>query len=671
MDSQIQPGSGSPALSEFAELCQQLSDTGSKLAKRALIAAYLRRLDARHAGLAVLYLTGAPFAATDPRQLNLGGALLSRALEERTGAGKEELHAAYLRHGDLGDAAFDILTRQAGERGAAEGLTLAQLDSAFAAIAAQPKPAAKRQRLLALLAETTPLETKYVFKIALGDMRIGVKESLVEEAIAQAYDTSPAEVRRATTLNGSLAEVVRLAAEGRLDDAEMKLFHPLGFMLASPVASVEEAMERFRAERRILERRIEERRILEGTPASGAEGSPGSPPGEEAGDAANLPDESKNQAHLEDKYDGIRAQIHCGDRGQSGRVAIFSRSRDEITASFPEIVEAFSGFSQPAILDGEIVAWDPAWDPAWNPACDPAWDPTPEGAAENEGRALPFTALQPRLGRQRASAAMREQAPVIFMAFDLLYADGELLLEQPLAARRRALEALAERERPRTIVSSTPSPASGSQQNALPFAVEPERTGFSRLLLAPAAPLESAEQLERAYWEARSRGNEGVMLKSLGSVYQPGKRGLAWLKLKRELATLDVVVTAAEYGHGKRAGWLSDYTFAVRDGDRLRNVGKAYSGLTDLEIESLTGFFREHTIEDFGFVRSVEPLVVLEVAFNNVMRSDRHDSGFALRFPRIVRIRTDKPVSEIDSLERVAGLYLSQERPVPPGDAKD
>ena len=182
----------------------------------------------------------------------------------------------------------------------------------------------------------------------------------------------------------------------------------------------------------------------------------------------------------------------------------------------------------------------------------------------------------------------------------------------------------------------------------------------SRLLLSPAITLTHADQLEQAYMDARARGNEGVMIKARGSVYQPGRRGLAWLKLKRELATLDVVVTAAEFGHGKRAGILSDYTFAVRDGEELKNVGKAYSGLTDVEIAELSQFFMDHTIEDFGYVRSVEPVLVLEVAFNNIMRSDRHASGFALRFPRIMRIRRDKPVGDIDTLARVEEIYASQ-----------
>jgi DNA ligase-1 len=157
------------------------------------------------------------------------------------------------------------------------------------------------------------------------------------------------------------------------------------------------------------------------------------------------------------------------------------------------------------------------------------------------------------------------------------------------------------------------------------------------------------------------------MVKDLKSPYTPGRRGKSWLKLKRELATLDVVVTAVEWGHGKRAKVLSDYTFAVRNGDQLLNVGKAYSGLTDAEIAEMTEWFLTHTIEDQGFRRTVEPKVVLEVAFNNVMRSDRHESGFALRFPRILRLRTDKTADEIDTLDTVRDIYRRQNLAPEPG----
>jgi DNA ligase-1 len=184
-------------------------------------------------------------------------------------------------------------------------------------------------------------------------------------------------------------------------------------------------------------------------------------------------------------------------------------------------------------------------------------------------------------------------------------------------------------------------------------------------MLSPSRLVESAEDIDHAYTAARARSNEGVMIKAAGSHYQPGRRGLAWVKLKRELATLDVVITGAEYGHGKRAGLLSDYTFAVRGPDfartgELLNVGKAYSGVTDAEIAELTEFLKAHTLEHQGHFRTVEPLIILEVAFNNIMRSDRHASGFALRFPRILRLRPDKPLEEIDTLDRVEEIYQSQ-----------
>ncbi|MGC2400893.1 MAG: ATP-dependent DNA ligase [Acidobacteriaceae bacterium] len=587
---------------KFAELCQRLAETSGKLEKRALMAEYLRSLPVPEAGLSALYLAGSPFSETDGRELNVGGALLSRTLANLSGASQPAMHAAYRRHGDLGGAACELLEA----RSFSPTLRLAEVAQAFAEIAAAQKPAAKQQITQRLLEAATPLEAKYLIKIILGDMRTGIKVSLVEEAIAAAWGAPIGEVRNARMLNGNLLEVVELAATGRLAEARMKLFHPLGFMLASPVETVDEALQRFSVE------------VVE-------EGQTGP---------------AIKEAQLEDKYDGIRAQIHCGSTEHPGRVALFSRSRDDMTVSFPELVEAFAGFEEPLILDGEILAWNPK--------------------AE---RALPFSSLQARVGRKRVTNEMRAAVPVVFMAFDLLYTGREMMMEKPLVARRQALEQLVQRERDRTRVGGV-STAAG-QQGELQFATVTATDVFPRMVLAPAVQLESVAQLEQAYVDARARGNEGVMLKARHSLYQPGRRGLAWLKLKRELATLDVVVTAAEYGHGKRAGWLSDYTFAVRDGDALRNVGKAYSGVTDLEIATLTRFFIEHTLEDYGGLRTVQPLVVFEVAFNNVMRSDRHDSGYALRFPRILRIRDDKPVSEIDTLARVAEIYQSQpDKPV-------
>jgi DNA ligase 1 len=597
------------AFLQFAELCDALAATSKKLEKRSLIAEYLRLLEPSDAALAALYLSGTAFPETDRRTLNIGGSLLSKALAEVTGASREAMQAAYRRHGDIGAAAQDLLI--AAKKDHPATLTLQQIEAALSSIAAARGPTAKLPLVMQLLRAAAPVEAKYLLKLAVGDMRTGVKQSLVEDAIAAAYSVAPASVRHAAMLNGDLIEVVAMAAAGTLGEARMKLFHPLGLMLASPVASVPEAMARF-AQEIAAEAQTE---------------------------VADKSAPILSRAQIEDKYDGIRAQLHCGDPTQPGRVELFSRSREDLSATFPELVEAFVGISEPVILDGEVLAWSP-------------------GLSPENGRALPFSALQQRIGRKRVSRELREQLPVVFMAFDVLSLDGELVLDRPLSERRQRLEHFLDRHAAATAQFE-------QRGQAILFANDDDRSVFPRLMLAPATHLRTAEQLDLAYTEARARGNEGVMLKAVDSVYQPGRRGLAWLKLKRELATLDVVVTGVEFGHGRRAGVLSDYTFAVRDGDSLKNVGKAYSGLTDVEIAELTAYFHEHTLENSGHFRTVEPLKVFEVAFNNVMRSDRHDSGFALRFPRILRIRDDKPVSEIDTLERVEEIYNSQpDKPV-------
>jgi DNA ligase-1 len=595
---------------EIANLSEILAGESGRLKKRSAIAEAIAAIHAgaqksEDAGLFALYLAGTPFAEADPRKLNAGGALLSKVLLSVSGASNAALTAAYKRHGDLGAAAFDLLEASAPNK---PSLTLKEIAATFEQMAVGRTTAIRAALMEGLLRQATAMEAKYLLKLMLGDMRIGVKQSLVEEAIAVAaskptsenpdvgHPVSVAAVRHAVMLEADLASAVRRAFAGTLAAARMRLFHPLGFMLASPVDSPEEAVERF----------------------SGKQ------------EGASV------EAFLEDKYDGMRAQVHCGDAEQPGRVAIYSRNRDDVTASFPDLAEAFASVEEPLIFDGEILGWD-----------------------LKAGRALPFAVLGQRIGRKRVSNELRQQVPVVFMAFDLMYAGGELTLNLPLSERRNLLEAVAER-----LVETVRSPLVVDERKNSAQTVmfqQPDGEDVKRLLISPARLVESAEDIERAYADARARANEGVMLKAAASTYQPGRRGLAWVKLKRELATLDVVVTGAEFGHGKRAGILSDYTFAVRDSDgELRNVGKAYSGLTDAEIAEMSAWMMEHTLEDQGYFRTVEPLMVLEVAFNNIMRSSRHASGFALRFPRILHIRTDKPVSEIDTVERVEEVYQSQ-----------
>ena len=542
----------------FSQLCESIAATTKKNEKVRLVAEYLRAASIEEAALAALYLCGRVFPRREERVMSIGFSLLLRAIANLAGKDAASLAPVLRHHGDLGAGAEEILRGH--KRTAA--LSLAEIAEVYASLAQQRGPAAQQVLLEQTLHRLTALESKYFIKIATGELRIGLKENLVEEGIAKAFDQPLAAVQRANMLLGDITDVVRLAVANQLASVELQLFRPVSAMLASPAESSQELIEAF-----------------------------------------------PNGALVEDKFDGIRAQVH--KRG--AQVEIYSRTLDRVT-EFPELLPPFRGITGDFILDGEIIGW-------------------------RDGRAIPFTELQQRLGRKQIDLFTSSHIPVSFVAFDLLFLDGRSLLEAPLMERRLLLERLLAK----------------AEQPLLQFT----RAELCR----------SVEEVENRFLLALNIGNEGLLAKAPESPYVPGRRGQFWLKLKRPLATLDVVVTIAEYGHGKRRGLLSDYTFAVRDGERLVNVGKAYSGLTDVEIRELTKYFLEHTTEDHGYQRGVEPTVVLEVAFNNVQRSSRHDSGFALRFPRIVRLRPDKPVGEIDTLARVREIFESQSKREPAGAA--
>jgi len=556
----------------FAQAAEKIAGTTKKLQKTSLVADYFKSRTLEEAGVSAVFLSGRPFPVCEEAILQVGGSLLWRLVGELSGKSEQDLTQAYRKLGDLGSVAGEVLGSQG------SGLSVLGARDRFRQIAKTRGPSAKEVLVRELLSRSTPLEAKYLIKIMTGDLRIGLKESLVEEAIAGAYSGTPREVQRANMLLGDIGETLLLAAAGKLAEANMRLFHPLGFMLASPAQTAEDAMASF------------------------------------------------HTAWVEDKYDGIRAQVHSsGDE-----VRIFSRTRDDITESFPELPEQLSGLPQDAILDGEILAWSFSAEP---------------------GRALPFSALQKRLGRKKVSYQMMRQVPVAFLAFDVLYSGGQLLIDRPLRERAKILDQL--------LAERRPGHRRSRDQGQLEFAATPEATEI-RVLRAPMFQAASAAELDQLFEAAQARGNEGLMIKDPESAYTPGRRGKSWLKLKRELATLDVVVTAVEYGHGKRIGVLSDYTFAVLDRERLVNIGKAYSGLTDVEIAEMSQWFLQHVVEDQGFRLLVEPKIVLEVAFNNMMISERHESGLALRFPRIVRLRPDKSPEEADTVGRAREIYERQ-----------
>ncbi len=571
----------------LAQTCEAVTSARRKSEKVALVAGYLRSRTLEEAAVSAIFLSGRPFPAHEESTLQVGGSLLWRQVAKLSGRSDAELTAAYRRHGDLGSAAQDALE---GRAPATPTLNVVEVERRFRQIAQTRSPAAKADLLRELMARATALEAKYLVKIISGEMRIGLKESLVEEAIAKAYDLALADVQRATMLLGDIGETLRLAHAGRLQEARMRMFRPIGFMLASPIESAQQAFD-------YLKR-------------------------------ANL-----HRAQVEDKYDGIRAQAHVA----GGQVRLFSRTLDDVTESFPELIDALAGFREAVILDGEVVAW-------------------------RQGRALPFSELQKRLGRKRVSDRLLYQVPVAYVVFDVLYAGGELVIDQSLGMRGEILDRLFQEAQWHEIVRTRDAQGKLALEPAIesPAFSTTAADGRSQVIRARVLLVESARQLTELFDAARDRGNEGLMIKDLNSAYTPGRRGRSWLKLKRELATLDVVVTAVEFGHGKRARVLSDYTFSVRDGERLLAVGKAYSGLTDAEIAGITEWFLGHTLVDHGFWREVEPAIVLEVAFNAVMKSGRHESGFALRFPRILRLRPDKSPAEIDTLDRVREIFEQQ-----------
>lgn len=538
-------------LQAFAECAEAVAATTKKLEKAAILGSYLEALSDPDLTRAARYFAGHQFALADARTTNVGGSIISAALSEATGFGSEDLYPRYVRLGDPGELAAEIVRET--KRPFNPTMTLAETESLIARLSETRGIKNKTALLAAVLHRTSPLEAKYLVKLLAGDLRIGLREGLVEDAIARVFGQSLADVSYANMLLGDIGETATRARTGDLRNVNMQLFHPIKFMLATPAADLSDV-------------------------------------------ARTMPSEFL----IEDKFDGIRAQAHV----ESGRVAIYSRTMDEITHRFPELIEPLRSLTTDVIIDGEIVP------------------------ANNEG-ILPFSELQKRLGRKNVGSQLLKAVPVVLVAYDLLYAGRKVLIDQPLSERRHLLaQMVLERG--------------------------PLRLSQGKLLFDVAL-------LDEEFELARARGNEGLMIKSPGSPYKPGRRGRDWLKLKRAIATLDVAVTAVEVGHGKRRNLLSDYTFAVRrsaEEEELLNIGKAYSGLTDRELTELTEWFKSHTLQQFGHgrVRIVEPAIVIEVTFDRVQPSKRHKSGYALRFPRILRLRPDKTIADIDTLETVRRL---------------
>ncbi|MCP8321696.1 MAG: ATP-dependent DNA ligase [archaeon] len=542
---------GSFLFRNFADVCERIKATSKKLEKVRILSSYLQNLDKNTLPIVSRFLSGTIFPKGSDKEVYVGYSTLIDLILEISGIDQRKFEATYLKYGDLGLTAEELFNQKALLPVIKRELKLNDVYQEFekmASIMGKKAVEGRKNILRGLLLDASPIEAKYLIKILTGELRIGLTEGLLEEAIAKAFNYEIEEIKKAQLVIGDVGTTALLAFERRIHEAKLKPMQPLSYMLADTMSSAIEIEQYY-----------------------------------------------KKELYAEFKYDGIRVQAHKhGDR-----IAIYSRKLEEITENFPEVLEELKKIPHEFILDGEIV---------------PFKDDEP----------LPFHELQRRLRRKEISTKIMSEVPVALFVYDLLYLDERILLDEPLYERRRILESL--------------------RFNGL------IKTSYIK-------QVRNADEIENLFDLSKKMGHEGLVIKDPSSPYTPGKRGKRWVKLKKELDTLDVVIVATEYGHGKRAGLYSDYTFAVKDNEKLRIIGKAYSGLTDDEILEMTDRLKNLALEDHGSMLIVKPEIVLEVAFDSIQKSDRHDSGYALRFPRIKRIRYDKGPMDIDTLDKVKEIY--------------
>lgn len=538
---------------EIAEKLERVSSTSSKTLKVKLVSELLLTIRKEEVGPVVRMMLGRPLKGEKKDMLQVGYSILIDVILDITGARKGELHDLYIKYGDLGQVAFYLFQKKSESALFQTNLTvkevLATLEN-LSRLSGKGSKEMKERYLKSLLIHAKPVEAKYIVKMLTGEMRTGMVEGLMEEAVSSAFGIEKETSKDLHMIVGDISVLAEKAANGEISTIRLKQFRPVAFMLA-----------------------------------------------ETAKDASDVSEHFKGDAYAEFKYDGIRAQVHK----LGNEIRIYSRRLEDVTDFFPEIRERAFYSSENFILDGEIVPF-------------------------KEERPLPFHLLQKRLRRISELATLIEEVPVDYFAFDILLYNEKETYKLPLRDR----------------------------VNFLKMAV-----GKTGLRLAHQEVVKNKKEVENLFELSKRLGYEGLVIKDPDSTYVLGKRGADWLKLKKELEAIDAVIVAAEYGHGKRAGLLSDYTFAVRGDGKYLTIGKAYSGLTDEEIREMTDRLLNITVEDLGFIKRVRPEIVVEVAFDSIQKSDRYDSGFALRFPRIKRIRLDKKAEEADTIEKVKEIYMA------------
>ncbi len=530
-------------MQRFSRLYDEIDRTTSTKAKVAAMREYFKSAPPADAAWAVFFLTGRRLKRLVPSAAIRDWTLAA------TGLAEWMLGECYSVVGDGAETAALILDQLSST--AEADLSLSQwLEERVLPLRALD-PVAQQARATAWFRELDRLQRFMLLKLLTGELRVGVSQTLVVRAIAEAaeLDTSVIAARLMGEWTPTAAWLESVLSPERSDDDRSR---PYPFFLASPLEDGPDAL---------------------GDPSAWL---------------------------VEWKWDGIRAQLIR----RAGAVHLWSRGEELITHRFPEIAAAASRLPEGTVLDGEVLAF-------------------------RDGRPMPFSALQQRIGRQKQVAQLARTVPVVFMTYDVLELDGEDVRARPLTERRAMLEPLLR------------SPEAS------------ETTPVGVLRVSPAVSAESWNDLAKLRADSRARGVEGLMIKRLDSQYGVGRKRADWWKWKIDPFTVDAVLIYAQPGSGRRASLLTDYTFGVWEAGELVPFAKAYSGLSNEEIAELDRWIRRHTRERFGPVRHVEPVQVFELGFEGIARSTRHRSGIAVRFPRMLRWRKDKPAAEADTLETV------------------
>ena len=600
----------------LVEVYDRLAGTQSTHGKVAIVAETLADTPREELPMILRLLQGELFAPWDPAELGVSSSLASRAVQRATGVPAGDVEADWRETGDLGSAAARAVERRVQQTLVSETLTVEGVYEGLRSLAGYEGAGSEDRRVdtvAGLLADADPDEATYVVRTALGHLRLGVGRGTVRDAIAAAFlggdpdepgETPEADVEaveHALQVTNDPGLVARTAADsGRagLAGLDLEVGRPVEGMLAEQTDSVEAAVAD----------------ALEASDTGAAGGDAG---GDGSGDTPPAP-------LAEYKVDGFRAQVHFeagasegsggnegggdGGDGESGTgPQLFTRRLEDVTAQFPDVVDAMAGFDADSyIVEGEVVAHD-----------------------SETGEPLPFQQLSRRIKRKHDVARLVEEVPVVIYLFDLLYLNGESLLERSLLERVDALESrLTGRER---AIERMPSLRSRDPDRVRSF-----------------------------YEEALSAGHEGLMVKTADATYQPGKRVGYTRKVKPTMESLDLVVTRATWSEGRRSNNLGRLYLACRDGGALREVGRLSTGFTDEQLAELTSRLEPHILEQDGRDVDLEPTEVLEVAYEGVQRSPEYDSGYALRFPRFERFRDDLDAAGADSLDRVESLYERQ-----------